>query len=327
MNANRNIEELLAARLLSGEASPAERALHTAQLQKDAQYRDSWEAYVALWTMSGEAFVLEDVDTESAWNKVKALSFSPVKVRRQKLILLRYAALLAGVLLVGALWWLWPGADVPATTEMMAGGDLRQEVLLSDGTQVTLNAGSRLVYHQPFTGDERRVQLSGEAWFDVAPDAQVPFFVETDALVIRVIGTAFNVRSFTDVELSQVEVGSGIVEVHSLANANESVRLAAGDGVVYSRSNQHLAKVKANPNFMAWKTGRIQFQETPMAEVLETLERVYNQPLKVRDTSILEEQLGGTFNDTSFEYVLDVVCKTFNLEHQTENGVVYLSRR
>ena len=327
MDANRKIDEVLAARLLSGDATEAEMALHTTQLHNDVQYRDSWEAYVALWTMSGDALVLEEVDTESAWSKVKELTFSPARVQRQRITQLRYAALMIGVLLAAALWWLWPVADLATTSEMMAGGDLREEVLLSDGTQVTLNAGSRLTYIQPFTGDERRVKLSGEAWFDVAPEAQFPFIVETEELIIRVIGTAFNVRSLSDLELSQVEVGSGIVEVYSLAKANEPVRLAAGDGIIYNRSSQHLAKVKANPNFMAWKTGRIEFTETPMSEVLETLERVYNQPLKVRDVSILEEQLGGTFNNTTFEYVLDVVCKTFNLEHQTENGVVYLSRR
>jgi ferric-dicitrate binding protein FerR (iron transport regulator) len=117
------------------------------------------------------------------------------------------------------------------------------------------------------------------------------------------------------------------VEVYSLAGANETVRLVAGDGAIYHRSSQQLAKVKASPNFLAWKTGRIQFKETPLSEVLETLERVYQQPIKVHDASILDEQLGGSFNHTTFDYVLDVVCKTFNLEHQTENGVVYLSRR
>ncbi len=327
MDANRKIEEVLAARILSGEATATEMALHTAQLQDDAQYRDEWEAYVAMWTMSGDALVLEEVNTEKAWHKVKELSFSSTKLPRRRFTLLRYAALMTGVMLAVALWWMWPGADVPATSEMMAGGELRQELLLPDGTQVTLNAGSRLVYNQPFSDEERRVKLSGEAWFDVAPDANVPFFVETDDLVIRVIGTHFNVRSFEDLKVSQVEVGSGIVEVYSLAKANETVRLTAGDGVIYHRDSRQLAKVAANPNFMAWKTGRIQFKETPMSEVLETLERVYNQPLRVRDVSILGEQLGGTFNDTSFEYVLDVVCKTFNLEQQTENGVVYLSRR
>lgn len=327
MDANRKIEEVLAARILSGEATAAEKLLHNAQLQDDAKYRDEWEAYLALWRMSGDAMALENIDTEQAWFKVKKLAFSPVRAPRRRFTLLRYAALMAGVLVAAALWWLWPGSDVSSTSEMVAGGALRQEVVLSDGTQVTLNAGSQLVYNAPFTGGERRVRLSGEAWFNVTPDAQMPFFVETDDLVIRVVGTDFNVRSFSEIEVSQVEVGSGVVEVYSLAGANETVRLVAGDGVVFHRSSQQLAKVKANPNFLAWKTGRIQFNETPMSEVLETLERVYHQPIKVHDASILDEQLGGSFNHTSFDYVLDVVCKTFNLEQQTENGVVYLTRR
>jgi ferric-dicitrate binding protein FerR (iron transport regulator) len=327
MDANKMIEEVLAARILSGEATAAEMALHSAQLQNDAKYRDDWEAYLAVWMMSGDALVLEDVDTEKAWSKVKEVTFSSVKVSRRRFTLLRYAALMTGVIVAAALWWLWPGGDVKSPSEMVAGGDLRQELKLEDGTHVTLNAGSRLVYNEPFMGQERRVRLSGEAWFDVAPDAQSPFFVETDDLVIRVVGTDFNVRSFTGVDVSQVEVGSGIVEVYSLAGANETVRLVAGDGVIYHRAQHQLAKVKANPNFLAWKTGRIQFKETPMSEVLETLERVYHQPIKVYDASILDEQLGGSFNNTTFDYVLDVVCKTFNLEHQTENGVVYLSRR
>jgi ferric-dicitrate binding protein FerR (iron transport regulator) len=327
MNATRKIGEELAARILAGEATEAEMALHNAHLKNDTHYSECWEAYVELWLMSGDALTFEHVDTLKAWEKVKAHAFAPEKISRKQLPLLRFAAIITGALLAVSLWWLWPNGDVPAASEMTAGGELLQEVELSDGTMVTLNAGSHLSYVKQFSSNERRVKLQGEAWFDVAPNAQIPFFVEADGLVIRVIGTAFNVRSLSEKETSLVEVGSGIVEVFSLANANETVRLQAGEGVIYNRGNQQLAKVKANPNFMAWKTGRILFVETPMSEVLETLERVYNQPIKVKDTRILEEQFGGTFNNTSFEFVLDAVCKTFNLEHQTENGVVFLSRR
>ncbi|GAO29817.1 FecR family protein [Geofilum rubicundum] len=328
MDANNKIEDVLATRILAGEATEAEMLVHNARLEDDADYRDSWDNFLALWDISWDALAFEEVDTEKGWEAVKAQTSAFVQLpRRSNFSLIQYAALMTGVIVAAALWLLWPDSQPATPSAFMAGDANLQEVTLSDGTMVTLNVGSRLVCEQPFSGDERRVRLSGEAWFDVAAHAEIPFYVETEELVVRVLGTDFNVRSLSDREMTQVEVGSGIVEVFSLAKANETVRLVAGDGIVFNRNNHQMTKVKANPNFMAWKTGRIQFFETPMTEVIETLERVYRQPVQVTDESILEERLGGTFHHTSFENVLEVVCKTFNLEQRTENGVVYLSRR
>jgi transmembrane sensor len=327
MNANNRTEDVLAARILAGEASDAERLVHTARLKDDAAYRDSWESFLALWEISGDALSVEDVDTEKGWEEVKAQTSAFTKVSRRRFPLIQYAAIMTGVMVAAALWLLWPDSQQAEQTEFITGNAAQQEVTLSDGTQVTLNVGSRLICDQPFSGLERRVRLSGEAWFDVVANSEVPFYVETEDLVVRVLGTDFNVRSLSDLEMARIEVGSGIVEVFSLSKTNETVRLVAGDGIVFNRNNHQMTKVTASPNFMAWKTGRIHFFETPMSEVIETLERVYRQPVQVSDESILEERLGGTFNNTSFENVLEVVCKTFNLEQRTENGVTYLARR
>lgn len=88
--------------------------------------------------------------------------------------------------------------DTNGFNQMIVPYGKRSYLLLSDGTKVWINSGSRLVYAPRFTGDTREVFLEGEAYFEVAKDAHKPFYVRTDAFTINVLGTKFNVKAYKD---------------------------------------------------------------------------------------------------------------------------------
>ena len=326
MNTKDIIDEVMAARILAGEASGEEQMLHQNKLIADVQYRHEWKEWEAAWKQADDAFLYQSIDAEAAFTSMMGKISKAKTPKKISLSFMQYAAIFTGVALFAAVWLFRSNSEKIITATYEADMLQLKELVLTDGTQLTLNKGSKLVCSQPFTGSERRVRLSGEAWFDVKPNSDMPFIVETDEFEVQVVGTSFNVRDFSNSKTFNVEVESGIVEVVSLGGLNERLRLVAGDGAVYYRDSKVLGKVKANPNFMAWKTGRMEFYDTPLSEIVETLSRVYSREIVVNDSSILDERMGGTFTDNSFEHILSVVCRTFNLNYENDKGIVYLYR-
>lgn len=320
------IDEVMAAKILAGEASGEEQMLHQNKLIADVQYRHEWKEWESAWKQADDAFLYQSIDAEAAYTSMMKKITKAKTPKRISLSFMQYAAIFAGVALFAAVWLFRSNSEKIITATYEADMLQLKEFVLTDGTKLTLNKGSKLVCRQPFTGNERRVRLSGEAWFDVKPNSDMPFIVETDGFEVQVVGTSFNVRDFSNSKTFNVEVESGVVDVVSLGGLNERLRLVAGDGAVYYRDSKVLDKVKANPNFMAWKTGRMEFSDTPLSEIVETLNRVYNREIVVNDSSILDERMGGTFTDNSFEHILSVVCRTFNLNYENDKGIVNLYR-
>lgn len=320
-----SIDAALAARLLAGEASESEKERHRISLTVDAAYRKEWAQWLGVWDAAGTEEA-DRRDCDVAWERLQKRTHSPLFLLKGRTLALSLAAaaVLLLALLVPLLWA--PAANQPELL-VTAGGEEIQEVVLEDGTRVSLNANSRLSYPEEFGPHERRVYLRGEAWFEVEAQGGRPFYVETEDLLVKVVGTAFNVRSWPEQSGVSVEVGSGRVEVHSGLEGNEHILLQRGEGLVFHRSTKQLEQVPLNRNYLAWKTGQLNFEDTPLSEVLQTLERTYQRPITADHPTIFEEKLGGSFSHQSFEHVVEVLCTTFQLEQHTVNGVVVLSRK
>jgi len=151
-------------------------------------------------------------------------------------------------------------------------------IILSDGTKVWLNADSKLVYPSVFNGNMRKVQLTGEAYFDVKTDADHPFIVHTERQDIRVLGTEFNIQAYPDEQKSVTTLVNGKVQVNS---NGESVQLAQGQeavlGEVQDGSGAHVLVQKADiKQAIAWKEGYFRFDYTDIHEIMRRLSRWYD---------------------------------------------------
>lgn len=173
---------------------------------------------------------------------------------------------------------------------------------------------------------ERRVSLSGEAWFEVAPDSKHPFIVGSGEFEVRVVGTQFNVRNVEGAETFNVEVLEGIVDLVRLTGTDSPLRLKAGDGAVFYHRTKTLDRVRFSMNNIAWKSGRISFDDSPLLDVFATLERVYETRLVANDASILQERLVGTFAYDDFDHIIDVICRTFNLRYEGDSAMIMVYR-
>jgi ferric-dicitrate binding protein FerR (iron transport regulator) len=154
------------------------------------------------------------------------------------------------------------------------------QVKLSDGTKVWLNAASSLRYPTQFNGEERKVFLSGEAYFEVAKDAAHPFIVNAGNTDIRVLGTKFNVSSYPDDPRQKTTLAEGSVRVSKtgqLATGHKGVLLKPGYEAVINKNGNNIQIEKADVEAaLGWKNGMFIFDSESLGSLLRKLSRWYN---------------------------------------------------
>ena len=160
----------------------------------------------------------------------------------------------------------------------------RQRVLLSDGTLVQLNAGSKLTFPATFTGKTREVFLKGEGFFEVSKNAQMPFIVKTDQIDIKVLGTSFNVSSYAEDNTVQTVLLIGKVTAGKNKLFTSTIDLIPGERLTYDKNNSNLSKDKVDVQlYSSWVNGYLVFRNMPITEVYTKLERYYNRQISVED--------------------------------------------
>lgn len=152
------------------------------------------------------------------------------------------------------------------------GGQFR--IILSDGTKVWLNAASSLTYPTNFTGNQRKVQLKGEAYFEVSHNPDKPFIVSTEQQQVKVLGTSFNLNAYADESQTVTTLLNGRVEL-SGSDPFSTSELHPGEQAVFKNSAFDIKSVDASM-YAAWKEGEFRFNATPLASVLRQIERWYD---------------------------------------------------
>lgn len=190
-------------------------------------------------------------------------------------------------------------------TMATANGDLR-ELTLPDGSSVTLNAGSKLIYPERFSDSLRDVTLIGEAFFEVTSDADRPFVVSTEKLKTKVLGTSFNIKSFKGESQEVISVASGRVLVFSENREQKNeVVLIPEEQVVYQQGNLEKKRVDLS-EVLSWKTGVLLFKQSPLSEAVAMLERKYDVDIEIQSKNLINCTVTGEFkNSTSLEQVLE----------------------
>lgn len=158
--------------------------------------------------------------------------------------------------------------QVPANGEV-------QEVILPDGTKVWVNRGSVLKYPAHFAKNSRRVELDGEAYFEVKRDQSRPFTVTSDAMSVKVLGTIFNLRSYKNSFLTETSLIEGAVEVRGNRNEGQIV-LSPGQKAELNRKTGRLQVKQVNSKLDAvWHDDLIPFESATIFEIASVLERFY----------------------------------------------------
>ncbi len=172
-------------------------------------------------------------------------------------------------------------ADKEIPTRLMSlstpkGGQYR--IVLSDGTKVWLNAASKLTYPAQFTGNDRTVEISGEAYFEIHENKEQPFVVRSEGQLITVLGTKFNISAFSDEDIVKTTLTHGAIRVSRQSDpAGQSVLLRPGEQSVLSPTTGSLIKQEADAESeLAWKNGLFKFNNTPLPVLMRQIARWYD---------------------------------------------------
>jgi ferric-dicitrate binding protein FerR (iron transport regulator) len=306
----------LVSRHLSGELTPEEEQRFHEMLQQDPEKQTRLEEYQKIWESVGFASYGESYDLDSEWKlmqeKLPGINSGTTPVRS----ILFYTYRIAAALVVGLLFafaWIY-GTRIAGTQQVVATNS-PVEIILEDGTEVTVNRHSRIRYSKRFSGSERKVYLAGEAWFDVAGDSLKPFVIDVGLAMVKVLGTSFNVNAYRENRAVEITVESGVVSLTAKQDQKEQIVLRAGNSGTYNKENKELKLIpSSNPNNISWKTRELYFDSSSLQEVADLVNQVYNANLVIVNPELASCPITVTFRDQTLDAVLHVLEMTLDLE-------------
>jgi len=320
MNKDTTYFELLISKYLSGEADHAELSELREWVALSDENRNLFSQTRKAWALAESTHVETNTDLNAEWSamksriaadegpKIRKISTPPEKT------FLRVAAIALVLIIPSVLYFLF---FMNPKTDMLVADSRQVESTLPDGTQVTLNTGSSLQYPRNFSGDERKVALKGEAYFDVAHNREKPFVIDAEDMQIRVLGTTFYVNTISEDNSMEVVLLSGSVK---LTYAGEEMLLKPGEkALVLKDVNKIVRQSSDDPNLLAWKTRVLRFNDTPLKDIVTLLSKVYQHDIRIMNPEIEDCRITATFEKQSLEAVLLVLQSTLNI-HVRPNG-------
>lgn len=205
----------------------------------------------------------------------------------------------------------------------------RHKVLLSDGTLVQLNAGSKLTFPAIFRGKAREVYLQGEGFFEVSKDEKHPFIVKTDHIDIKVLGTTFNIAAYDDERIFTTVLVEGKVDVvqKSKLFANEGFTLLPGQGCFYSIDTKSSVVSDVDVDeYVLWKDGLYNFKNKPLRDVVSRVNKFFNRTIQLEDEKLANTLVSGklVLSDDLTE-VVEYLSKTIEGKYDiTKEGTFIL---
>jgi ferric-dicitrate binding protein FerR (iron transport regulator) len=334
-------------RYLDKRLNPLEVEQVELRLRTDADFAKEFQECKYIWNVSAfpwqdDSFVRSDKEWD--WKKIMAGSSAnetstrlrsehrPTRFTRTMYHVLRMAAIVLFMVVSSVAvnhWFFMPQSeDIHEIVfrEIFTDRSQRASVQLSDGTKVNLSVDSRIKMPDVFARDVREVELTGEAYFDVAHSPDRPFIIRSGNAVIRVLGTDFGVRAYPEEDMIKVVVKSGSVAVSSNSGTEENaVVLKPGQLARVSSETHHIATEWVNPDdYLGWISGKLSFNQSAFAEVIGQIERWYDLEVILEDKSILDRRLTAVIDSRSLLNVMNVISQSIDLQYEVIDNKIFI---
>lgn len=330
-------------KFFAGEISDNELIKLKLWLEKSPDNRCVFNEENELWQEVSVHNKLVHFKTDTAWIDIssrlglgKNNSKSVKILTKSNFRLLLAAAVFACLVAIGSLS-LWISGKsslrqlVTASTVVATNEGEKAHIFLSDSTEIILNSGSTLKYDFDYNKEERKVKLTGEAFFDVNTNPEKPFIVQLENMSVTATGTRFNVFSFCNEDRVETTLEKGAIKVSVKGKAPVDVK--AGQQVVYFvKSEKVLLRDVTTDTYTSWKENKLRFNDTPFEEVLRRIGRKYNVKFEITNRDLLNLKYTATFIDESLEEVMQMLKTvspiTYKIYYRTSiNDKQYLKPR
>lgn len=368
---HREFDDSIFVKFLSGTGSEGEEERLINYLNESAENRLNYFRFKRIWQESKKTSV-EPGFVEKSWQRLNLRmdesknDVIPAKKSNIRILWRKLSVAASVAILIGTMgYWgyqKYQGSKYPVN-ELQVNAPLgsRSNVVLPDGSEVWLNSGSRLTYNDDFGKSNREVSLLGEAFFDVAHSKKSDFRVKTSDLVIKVLGTRFNVKSYPEEHVIETTLVEGKIELEEIGDKSslQHIIMTPNQKLIYKKKAENfadktpetktiipeesieavdesvsmeseLAKVKIinkmdTQEETSWKDGKLIIKHESLALLAPILERYYNVNITFADDRIKEFVYTGTLNEVTIEEVLRALEKTSPIRFTLKNNNVTLA--
>jgi transmembrane sensor len=358
----------LAGKKLSNEISSDENDELQRCLANDASLREQYEALSAYWKHNDAEYADNALAFQKIKSKIKAQEVTePVTAilpttAKKGIVRYLWRAAAAVVLIAGCAYLFYSklttsGHEI-ANTAPSAWQNKntfvreKSTIVLTDGTRITLNSQSSLKYPTNFTGKTREVYLSGEAFFDVHKDHEHPFIIHTEKMNIKVLGTAFNVKSYPNEPSSETTLIRGAIEVTLDDRPSDRIILKPSEKLIVKKGSFTTVRKKDNKltpatdssggtqyvltNFTrlhqddsavletSWTQNKLIFRDESFADLAIRMERWYGVEIKFKNDDMKKYRFTGTYEKETIAQALDALRITEDFHYKIKNSTIYI---
>jgi len=225
----------------------------------------------------------------------------------------------------------------------------KSKIQLPDGSQVWLNADSRMTYNESFRGPFREVQITGEAYFDIAKDKDHPFIIHTNSIDVRVLGTSLNIRSYANEKNTEAVLIRGSIEVtlrsspdkKIILQPNEKLVVQNGRAMVVKKGMPSVQKYEDAPVMtlgkahiqpkdtvamdILWVKNKLSFDQETLEDVARKIERWYAVKVTIKDERLKRTEYSAVFEDESLRQVMEALRMTGNFRYSISKKEVTIT--
>jgi transmembrane sensor len=329
----------LLAKKLSGVITADELAAFNRLVANNASYQKEYEAIRSYWTEDDEPYenivgIFDDIKKRAGIEDTVAKekdNVKPINKPNRAFPWFRTIAAAVAVIAVSVCVYVLktrsPQQNDIALLQTKWGATA--QVKLPDGTMVTLNSSSVLKYPRHFDGSNREVYLNGEGYFDVAKDHQHPFIVHTEKTAIKVLGTAFNLKSYTNDAQFEATLFRGSIQATLNSNPTVNILLKPSDKLIVNASGYQLTKETyaghSNTNAeTAWMSHKLIFKNEPFNLLANNLTRKYGLDIVFKNDGLKSIKLSGEFESENIEQVLLSLQVVTKFNYKVSGNTIYI---
>ncbi|MCF6366628.1 MAG: FecR family protein [Bacteroidales bacterium] len=314
---------------LSGELNNSEKKQLFDWIEESKENKSTFNEYQKAWDMSDSSIIpeIEAIDVNAEWKMFKnKVGFDdkvliPKKIEKKKFSLLRIAAVISTIILLGiaSLYVFNPKQEVLfAQNEVI-------ETNLPDGTEISINKNSSIIYSKKFNKKERKIELKGDAYFKVEKNKTKPFIIKAESFYVEVLGTEFYVNS--NFKNRKVVVTEGTVAVYQQKDKSDKVILTAGEEIIFDKKANKLRKIETfDKNCIAWKTKIFNFNNQSLNEIFKQLEKVYDVNFEFKNPQLKNCRQSVSFDNQTIDEILNVLNATFdNVKFHKKRNTIYVN--
>lgn len=313
-----NFEDIV--KLVTGNLPREEKKKIIEEINAQKRDKEIFKKVKISWAFLSSTKKMNDYEIENAYLKIQN-KITGEKRRLNPILntVFKYAAIIVFLISLTTIYYTnkqqFNRTDTPKEllyTSFITENGQRSKVVLPDSSIVWLNSGTTLSYPSNFSEEHRKVSVEGQAFFQVHHNEDNPFSVQANGLIVKVLGTKFDVDAYPENDKIAVVLESGKVELGYEGFESFNYCMEPGEMAKYNIANNELSINYVNTEiYSSWKEGKLIFRNESMKNVIDKLKRWYNIEIKVTNVDVYNSIFSGTIQNESYEEIfryIEIVC-------------------